>query len=435
MTSIASCVLDILAPGGGTPGVYLQQLGGPVLASANATYAFEPASSIKPVIALYGIEQVEQGNAHLTDQVPMIDTSGGPDDCPPSSITGAEPLGTAIQQMLQVSDNNRTRELMEYFGVNNLNTFAASLGLSSTMFQTSSSPPGFNVIGCLSYGNHLPAAVDGNTMSLSDAATLWSSIASLPAPYADAFYQLAAGRDMFNSQGHDYKDFWPNLVAIAGQEAAPLGLSAAQLNSFTSHMTVSRKGGSYWVADCNLGNPACVEATWWVSAGVAQIPSCAGGTVMHTNYVWGYFISDAVGASAPNRDQTAAGLAYYNASGQLLSAPIAQALATWSQCAPTSKAKLHVSGQTLSSGVNVDIGTTLANVTDTDTADIAPDLLGTITWGDHSTSFATLSGGNGQFTVHGWHTYASPGTYKVTIKVKNEGSGKSAKHKLKITVS
>ena len=37
--------------------------------------------------------------------------------------------------------------------------------------------------------------------------------------------------------------------------------------------------------------------------------------------------------------------------------------------------------------------------------------------------------------THGWHTYASPGTYKVTIKVKNEGSGKSAKHKLKIQVS
>jgi hypothetical protein len=155
---------------------------------------------------------------------------------------------------------------------------------------------------------------------------------------------------------------------------------------------------------------------------------------MHTNYVWGYFISDAVGAFASNPAQTAAGSAFVNAP-QLLSAPIAQALATWSQCAPTSKAKLHVSGQTLSSGVNVDIGTTLANVTDTDTADIAPDLLGTITWGDHSTSFATLSGRNGQFTVHGWHTYASPGTYKVTIKVKNEGSGKSARHKLKITVS
>src|SRR5580692_6286221 len=82
MTSITSCVLNYLAPGGGTDGVYLKQVGGPVLANSNETFPYEPASSIKPVIALYGMEQVEQGHARLTDQIPMINGSGGPGDCP-----------------------------------------------------------------------------------------------------------------------------------------------------------------------------------------------------------------------------------------------------------------------------------------------------------------------------------------------------------------
>jgi hypothetical protein len=432
IASLTSCVMDILAPGGGVQGVYLQQLGGPVLASDNETYVYEPASNIKPLVALYAMRQVVQGSAHLTDPVPMIDTSGGPNDCPPSSITGSEPLGTAIQEMLQVSDNNRTRELMQYLGVDNLNTFAASLGLSSTRFQTSTSPPGFNVVGCLSYPVvPLPTTIDGNTMSLTDVATIWSSIAALPAPYADALYQLAAGRDMYNSMGFDFTGVWPKMATIAVQEA-PQGLPAAKLNSFINHMTVSVKGGSYSTVGCT---PSCAEPTWWVFAGIAQIPSCSAGTVIHTDYAWGYFISDAVSAPTTDPAQTPAGIAFFNASGQLLSAPIAQALATWGQCPKTKRAILHMSGPTVSSGVNVDIGSTLANVTDTDTADIAPDLVGTIAWGDGSTSFATLSGGNGHFTVHGWHTYASPGTYKALIKIKDEGSKNLARLKVTLKVS
>jgi hypothetical protein len=428
MATITSCVLNILAPGGGTQGVYLQKVGGPVLANSNETFAYEPASSIKPVIALYAMEQVANGVARLTDEVPMIDGSGGPGDCPPSTITGTEPLGGAIQQMLQVSDNNRTRELMQYFGVNNLNAFAASLGLSNTMFQTSGSPPGFNVIGCISYG--FSSTVDGNTMSLTDASKLWSAIASLPAPYSDAFYQMAAGRDMFNTQGYDFTGWWPIVTAIANQEI-PAGLSSGQINAFESHLNVSVKGGNYFVENC------CQEATWWVFAGVAQIPSCVGATMTQTSYTWGYFIHDAVEPQASSPNQTVAGKAFFRASGQLLSAPIAQALATWSQCTPVKhkKAKLHVSGTNISSGVNVDIGATLATVSDTDPADIAPDLQGTISWGDGTTSFATLSGGSGKFTVHGWHTYPSPRKYKVKVTVRDMGSGKSAKGHLKIMVS
>ncbi len=176
--------------------------------------------------------------------------------------------------MLQVSDNNRTEELMEYFGVANLNAFASSLGLTGTHFQTSSNPPGFNVIGCLSYGyNPLPSTIDGNTMTLRDAATVWGHIADLPALYANALYELAAGRDMFNSQGSDFTGTWPILTTLSS-ELAPTGLSSNQVASFDDRMTVSVKGGSYDVFDCTSG-PSC-EATWWVFAGNAEIPSCIG---------------------------------------------------------------------------------------------------------------------------------------------------------------
>jgi Beta-lactamase enzyme family len=230
MATIASCVMGILAPAGGTHGVYLQRIGGPVLAAVNDGFAYEPASSIKALIGLYALTQVEFGRAQLSEQIPMINDSGGPDDCPPNTFTGTESLGYALQQMLQVSDNNRADELMQFFGVSNLNRFARSLGLTDTMFHTSASALGFNVLGCLSYGfNPLPSTVDGNTMSLRDAAIVWTHIARLPAPYAATFDELAAGRDMYNTQGYDFTGIWPSMQSMLSGRGLRLGLPASDL--------------------------------------------------------------------------------------------------------------------------------------------------------------------------------------------------------------
>jgi hypothetical protein len=431
--TITTCVMGILSPAGGTQGVFLRQVGGSILASDNASFQFEPASSIKALIALYAMTQVEKGTLHLTTRIPMIDTSGGPDDCPPGTFKGTEPLGTALQEMMQVSDNNRTEELMEYFGVANLNAFATSLGLTDTHFHTSSNPPGFNVIGCLSYGyNPLPPTVDGNTMTLQDAATIWGDISNLPAPYADAVYELSAGRDMYNSEGYDFTGTWPILTSLAGQ-LAPSGLSSAQLASFEDRMTVSVKGGSYDVYDCTAG-PSC-EATWWVFAGNAEIPSCSGSSVQQNNYDWGYFVNDSVGPYVSNADNTVGGTAFFDAEGQMLAAPIAEALAAWSSCAPTVAPTLHVKRSQLSTGKTIGIGATLTKVTDTDPTDITGDLNGTISWGDGDTSFLTISGGEGSFLVHGWHKYAAPGTYTASVRVEDMTTGITVKQKLTVVVS
>lgn len=425
--------MGILSPGGGTQGVFLQELGGSVLASDNASFQFEPASSIKALIALYAMTQVEAGTVRLTTKIPMVSTPGGPDDCPPGTIDGKEPLWTALQQMLQVSDNNRTEELMEYFGVGNLNAFATSLGLTCTLFRTSPNPPGFNVIGCLSYGyNPLPSTVDGNTMTLQDAATIWGDIASLPTPYADTIYELAAGRDMYNSQGYDFTGTWPILTSLASELA--LGrLTSAQLTSFEDRMTVSVKGGSYDVDDCTSG-PSC-EATWWVFAGNAQIPSCNGTSTQENNYAWGYFVNDSVGPYDSNADDTIGGTAFFNAEGQVLAAPIAQGIAGWASCAPTVTPVLQVKKAELNTKKTVDIGTTLTTVSDTDPTDITEDLNGTIKWGDGTSSFLTISGGDGSFQVHGWHVYSGTGTYKAVIRVEDEATGVIAKRSLTVIVS
>ena len=433
LTSIGSCVLGLLAPGGGTQGIYLKQVGGAVLAQSNATFAYEPASSIKPVIALYAIRQVEERHISLSTQIPMISGAGGTEDCPPSTLSGTEPLGNALARMLQVSDNNRTRELMQYFGVANLNAFAASLGLSDTMFQTSTSAPGFNVIGCLSYGfSPLPATVDGNTMSLADAATLWSDIATLPSPYAEEFSQLAAGRDMYNNAGYDFTGLWPTMKTIASDET-PAGMTTNQLNSYIDHMSVSVKGGSYEVADCT--GAAC-QADWWVFAGVADIPSCSGTSVKHTNYAWGYFIDDAIDTYNSNPDLTASGTAFFAASGQLLAAPIAQGLAGWKKCAPLAKVVLHAKGvnATLTTHT-VGLTTTLATLSDSDRYDIAPDLVGTVSWGDHTESTATITAAASGFTIRGWHAYAKSGKYPVSIKVTDRQGLASAATTLTLSVS
>jgi hypothetical protein len=74
-------------------------------------------------------------------------------------------------------------------------------------------------------------------------------------------------------------------------------------------------------------------------------------------------------------------------------------------------------------------------MTDRDRTGIPADLVGEIRWGDRSANtFATLSGGNGSFSVHGWHSYKAAGVYRVTITITDVESGKSATLSEKIKI-
>jgi beta-lactamase class A len=124
---------------GGTIGLYLKEVDEPALAGLNEGYVFEPASSIKVVIHLYAMQQVRAGLS-LDTPIPMFQPPPPGDSCPGDTVIGTEPLSSALQRMMQVSDNTATRELMEYFGVDALDHFAHdTLGLADTTFATSAS--------------------------------------------------------------------------------------------------------------------------------------------------------------------------------------------------------------------------------------------------------------------------------------------------------
>ncbi len=418
--STTTCALRVLAPAGGADGVYLRQVGGPVLASSNASRPFEPASSIKALIALYAITRVEAHALSLTTRVPMIDGSGGPDDCPPSARAGTEPLGVALGQMLEVSDNNRTRELMQYFGVSALNRFARAIGLRHTHFETSPRPPGFNVIGCDSYAQGtLPPTLDGNTLSLADAATVWTRLVTLPSPYAAVVAGLAAGRPMYERQGYDFSGIWPDVVALA-RSVAPARLTPRQVDAFLSHATVSVKGGSYFWSVCDSG-PTC-QRSWTSFAFALELPTCVGAALHHTTYVGGDFVAGSDTASL----QTGAPAFRVIAPGvtRLVSDVVRGALDGWRSCAPASTPLLHVHAAKVTTTHDVGVTTTLATVTDRDPSDVAADLLATIGWGDGTAAgSATVDGGDGTFRVLGWHHYARAGTYRLSVSVRSEATG------------
>ncbi|HZT80824.1 MAG TPA: hypothetical protein VFA26_11400, partial [Gemmataceae bacterium] len=88
---------------------------------------------------------------------------------------------------------------------------------------------------------------------------------------------------------------------------------------------------------------------------------------------------------------------------------------------------LSGSGDTVSAtaGTALD-GVRVATFASTYTGSSAGDFTATIDWGDGSTVAGTVSGANGSFTVAGGHTYASAGTYDITVTVTDDAPGTAA---------
>src|SRR4029077_18056074 len=99
--AITSRVGQLLRAGGinGVQGLYLKQVGGPVLANLEESFVYEPASSIKVLAHLYTMTQVPNGAATLTHSTHQY--ANGPESCPdPAQLGGMEPLSTALQEMM-----------------------------------------------------------------------------------------------------------------------------------------------------------------------------------------------------------------------------------------------------------------------------------------------------------------------------------------------
>ncbi len=68
------------------------------------------------------------------------------------------------------------------------------------------------------------------------------------------------------------------------------------------------------------------------------------------------------------------------------------------------------------------LSATVASVSDPNSSDTPSNLAATINWGDGGSSAGTITGANGSFTVAGTHTYASGGSYPVTVTISRAGS-------------
>ena len=272
-SAIITRVGGLLRAGGinGVQGLYLKQVGGPVLANLLESFVYEPASSIKVLAHLYSMTQVQNGTATLAD--PMQNYTNGAPSCPdPPQLGGMEPLSTALQQMMWNSDNARTREVTDRFGASNINVFGASIGLLNTNIN--------HIIGC--------AGPVPDQMTLADAATLYEGVASgtLLTPTNQAsFYSLMAGKGQFQSIGYDFTHLWDTDIPAIMAQSAPMA-TADQKLKYQNQMNLAYKAGSYTICEDSCDH----VAEYYSIAGFAEIPFCNGGTTTLRDYVFGIFL-------------------------------------------------------------------------------------------------------------------------------------------------
>ena len=143
----------------GTKG-WLLKRGTTVLASQNADYVFEPASTIKFLHHLHAELAID--NNSVSPQQPISGTSLYSGSCPVvvwwNSWT--EPLEDAMSKMMWNSDNARTDAIKTYFSENAINSTAHALGAVHTNLN--------HRLGC---GDQ--ALSNPNQMTLTDVTTLY----------------------------------------------------------------------------------------------------------------------------------------------------------------------------------------------------------------------------------------------------------------------
>lgn len=287
----------------GTVGLYLKQVGGPVLANLMDSSTFEPASTLKIATHLYTFRQLQAGTVTLdttiTKYVPPATGS-----CPGNTPDGTESISLADQEMMWHSDNTRARELNDYFGVANVNAMLSSIGLSHTSIN--------HVFGC---GGPVE-----NATTLDDLGSLYEGVANgtlLDPSWLGLYLDHMAGKGQFSHEGYDWTGLWStDLPAIIDQEA-PAGMSAAAKASFLAHMNLAYKAGNYKIclnSDCSSYKDHISIFGW------ASIPACSGDS---TQYVFGVYIYNA-------SSDTNSSNAFNLTKAELLRGPIQAGLANWS---------------------------------------------------------------------------------------------------------
>lgn len=340
---IVDRISAILDPPGGTNGLYLKQVGGPIVAAKNEAFPFEPASSVKVIPHLYAHVQVQVGAAAFTDQVPLYSDSYCPGE---EVVLGTEDLSASLGKMMRVSDNPAARAQFDHWTLPNLNAFVSAVGTTQTELR--------NPIGCQAPG---VATIDDNTTSLADLGRLYEGVADgslLDGPIRASFYDLMSGRQQFEEFGYDFTGIWPKLLVMVDEEA-PTALSEDGIAAFKNAMTANHKGGNYG----RCLDFECTQLLEWLSvAGWAQFPTCDGTALGSEAFVWGLFIHGSVDPDFAGSPSPAA-LAITEAAAEPLREQLSAALARWSECASAPlfgfEPVLPVPGQSVRAGSRMPI--------------------------------------------------------------------------------
>ena len=299
-------VRDIIAGqmSNGTYGFKVKQVGGPVIASLNEDFAYEPASMIKILHGAYAIDRCAAGLDNLNNTL-LNDDTCNPNECPvnsPGSCNSTvETVEQVLRRMLRVSDNNSTLEIANRYGVTNLNNFAASYGLTNTRLN--------HTLGCLACGG--PYVF--NSFSARDAVDFYEMI-------ADGTFFNQTWTDTLFSIMNNYDELGNSrLTPIINQEAALTNLTPSELASFKDAFNAANKGGSY----------TCGAQRWRTEGGWASIPFKSAGPipfVFTREYTLAAFIDN---TTSSNADEI------YNDFWELIRLPLREALATWdAACGP-----------------------------------------------------------------------------------------------------
>jgi hypothetical protein len=281
----------------GETGLYLKQVGGSVQASLQDGRIFEPASTIKILVGLHAMRDVDAGASLFQSVVKYLPGAGS---CPSNTTSGSESMSNAILQMLENSDNQRTKAMINTYGMSAINQTAATIGLSGTHL------------------NHYPGCGGpvANQLTLADAGAIYEGIASgallSPGSRSALYARMPA-------DAGDFTGIQSAVNSIVDAEAPSFGLTAAEISQFKARLATHYKAGGYTLCSASQ----CLE--YRSVAGSAEVPLCTRGVVGNRNYVWGIFIDGAT--SAPAADGT-----FNAAKAEPLREPIRAALASWAPC-------------------------------------------------------------------------------------------------------
>ncbi len=225
--TLTRSVRDVIYAGlsDGQGGGYMKEVGGGEYCAIGADHVFEPASMLKILYGAYAIDRCASGLDNLANSVFVGDRCNN-NECPDAvqCNPGSESLSAALREMLEQSDNNRTKVIHDRYGRTNLNNYAHNLGMTKTNIN--------HDIGCGSPANQL---------TLRDAALLYERIADgtlFSQTWQDTLYDLMI--DNLGNQGSFNTE-------INGQ-AAGLALTSTELSQFKTLCYMASKGGSYGVS-------------------------------------------------------------------------------------------------------------------------------------------------------------------------------------------